>query len=205
MIWRRLLAVDPSLTCSGWALFRVKNDELLGVGKLKSLAPELPLATRLLDLQKKINRTFDKLEVSDNDVLVCEAPTTMRDPGAAFKVEQVRGIFEAVARERGMSVPGRINPRSVHHEIMGLKGKQMKRDLIKRTALCVVNALHTDALTRIGFDCAAANLKRNQDIIDAILLGSLGLSWLRAALLGGHSLENFFDHDRKRSKRRAVA
>ena len=52
-VFKRLLAIDPSLTCSGWALFDIKTKKLLSVGNVKS-KKEGGLSERLLDFQKKI-------------------------------------------------------------------------------------------------------------------------------------------------------
>lgn len=177
-----LLAVDPSLTCSGWALFRVTDQRLLGVGKFKSLPPSISLSRRLADLQERISALLKQFELGANDYLVCEAPTTMRDPRAAFKVEQVRGIFEASARAIGVEVPGRINPRSVHFEILGLKGPQQKRTEVKAAAVSIVGNLFKGDLTRLQFPLEPRALKRHQDIVDAILVGSLAVSWVGSAL-----------------------
>lgn len=171
---RFLLTIDPSLTCSGWALFSVKNNRLLGVGKVRSLSPKFGLASRFSNLQEQIHSLYQQLDVGKNDILVCEAPTTMRDPKAALKVEQVRGIFETLARQRGSLVPGRVNPRTVHFEILGLRGKQMQRLIVKDTARRVATHLYSDALQEIGFEQVDA-LHRHQDVVDALLIGSLVL------------------------------
>src|SRR5689334_2486040 len=125
MPYRYLLSVDPSLTCSGWALFSLRSTALMGVGKIRSLPPSHALPDRLNDLQRKVQAVFDQFQLTEKDILVCEAPTTMKDPSAAIKVEQVRGMFESLARTRRVTVPGRINPRTVHHELLGLKGRQL--------------------------------------------------------------------------------
>lgn len=194
---RRLLAIDPSLTCSGWALFLVKSGKLLGVGKIRSLPPKHPMPMRLGDLQSKIKSVLTDLQLAPNDVLVCEAQTTMRDPRAAFAVEQVRGMFETIARELGVTVPGRINPRSVHYEILGLRGKQLKREIVKATAVSVTKTLYGSSLKKLGFEVHEDELKKHQDVIDAILLGSLGLAKLGSAEHSGISLEKFFSQNRK--------
>lgn len=205
MKMQRLLAVDPSLTCSGWALFDLGNSTLLSVGKLRSLPPTFPLATRLRDLQDKIGTILNGLRLGSNDVLICEAPTTMRDPRAAFKVEQVRCLFEGLGRDRQALVPGRINPRSVQYEVMGLKGKQLQRSIIKETAVFVVQSTHAQELKSFGFDPSLENLRRNQDIVDAILIGRVGISWIESARHGGFTLEDFFHQVRdQRRMRRAV-
>jgi hypothetical protein len=67
--------------------------------------------------------------------MVCEAATTVRDPHNALKVETVRAMFESVARGRLVGVPGRINPRSVQFEVMGLSGKQLPRAEVKDMAI----------------------------------------------------------------------
>ena len=197
------MAIDPSLTCSGWALFSIENGNFAAVGKIKSLSAEVPLADRLKDLQDKIAGTFDQVGLARDDVLICEAPTTMKDPRAAFKVEQVRGIFETLARNRNLTVPGRINPRSVHFEVMGLRGKQLQRATIKDMASRVVHSLFEGPLTDMGFDISPHSLSKHQDIVDAILIGSLGVTWIKAAQVAGGTLESYFE-SRKIQKRRAT-
>ena len=190
---RSLFAVDPSLTCSGWALFDIGSKQLLAVGKLRSLPASEPLPVRLSDVQVKVKKTIKSLPIKQNDVLICEAQTTMRDPRAAFKVEQVRGIFEVVARENGLIVPGRLNPRSVQNEIMGLNGPQRSREEVKEVAVSVTNTLYGAQLENLGFSSEIDNLKKNQDIVDAILVGALGLVRLEAASRTEMSLEEFFE------------
>lgn len=192
MPYNRLFAVDPSLTCSGWALFSVAPSSLLAVGKLKSLPAAVPMSQRLLDLQRRIGAVFDEVQLRPDDVVVCESQTTMRDPRAAFKVEQVRGIFETIARERGAAVPGRLNPRTVQQEVMGLRGKQLRRDVVKRTAVQVVLNVYSEGLKALGFPCTEAGLKKHQDVVDAILIGSLAVDKIRAAEHGRMPLEDIF-------------
>jgi Holliday junction resolvasome RuvABC endonuclease subunit len=197
----KLLAVDPSLTCSGWAVFSIEKKQILGVGKVHSLPSSHPLETRLRHLQEKVTKIFDTLFLSNEDILVCEAPTTMLDPKAAFKVERVRGIFEAVARARGIVITGRINPRTVQYEVMGLQGKQLKRALVKEAAVKTVSILYTKSLESIGFDAKESNLRSNQDIVDAILIGAAALVHVENAHRAGSNIESVFEcskHARKR-------
>lgn len=188
-----LCAVDPSLTCSGWAIFDLKTEKLKAVGKVRSLSAKYSLSDRLLDVQAKIQEVFKACRLKKGDILVCEAPTAMRDPRAAFRVEQVRGIFEAVARQRFVLVPGRINPRSVQREVMGLKGKQLQRERVKETALYVAHALYEDSLKQLGFPATIKLLKKHQDIVDAILVGRLALVRIKAASLSRQPLPKLFD------------
>lgn len=178
---RHIVTVDPSLSSSGWALFALKGGQLLGVGKIRSISSRFSLAARLRDLQVKIKALLSELKLSANDVLICESPTTMRDPKAAIKVEQVRTIFETIARERGVLVPGRINPRTVQEEVMGLSGCQKSRAVVKETALRIVNAVYSAPLKALGFDSSLAHLKKHQDIVDALLLGSLAISKIHSS------------------------
>ncbi len=200
---KRLLAVDPSMTCTGWALFDLESRELIGVGKIRSLPAGKPLACRLLDLQQKFECVLENVKIGRGDLLICEAPTTMRDPRAALMVEQVRGIAETLARARGAQVPGRINPRSVHFEVLGLNGRQLARDIIKEMAAQAAQRIYNQALLRLGFDPGIRNLRRNQDIVDAVLVGGLALSRIHAAQLAKVSLEESFDE--KIFRRRKLA
>mgnify|MGYP002078898693 CR=1 FL=1 len=181
MSYRYLLLVDPSLTCSGWALFALKSGHLKAVGKINSIAAKFPLSVRLQDLQSKISIIYQELNLNSKDIVICESPTTMRDPKAAIKVEQVRSIFETLARGCGMLVPGRINPRSVQNEILGIKGRQIKRSSVKEIAVDVVCKVYGKHLKEIGFPLSKENLKKNQDIVDAILIGSLGVARIFSA------------------------
>lgn len=189
---RHLLAVDPSLTCSGWALFRVIDCAIIGVGNIRSLSTDYVLPDRLKDLQGKILQTLERCDIDEADVVVCEMPTTMRDPLAATKVEQVRAMFEVLSRLRGAQVPGRLNPRSVHHELLGMRGPQRSRALVKAAAVEVARSLFSQQLSTIGFSPTATNLHRNQDIVDALLLGHLAVTRIRSAVLAGARISDLF-------------
>jgi len=190
--YRSLLAVDPSLTCSGWALFSIDDGRIRSVGKVKSDPPSLSMGERLRTLQERIEALIDRLQLGESDIVVCEAATTVKDPHNALKVESVRAIFESVARSRSISVPGRINPRSVHHEVMGLSGKQLPRAEVKLAARRTVEYLYADELAKIGFP--QTSLTKHQDIVDAILLGRLGVMRVRSAADGGLPMETMFAH-----------
>lgn len=189
---RRLIAIDPSLTCSGWALFDICNKKLLGVGKILAKSASFGLAERIADLQRRVADLFASVDLRPPDVLICEAPTTMRDPRAAITVEQVRGIFETVARSSGVEVPGRLNPRSVQFEVMGLRGKQLQRSVVKASAIHAARALYGSELEEIGFSSSEMHLAKNQDIVDALLIGSLALTRLEEARISGRALGDLF-------------
>ena len=197
----RLLAIDPSVTCSGWALFCLGSKNLLGVGRVKSAPSRHPFNIRLEDLQQKISKMLESLKLTSNDVLITEAPTSMKDPDAAIKVEQVRSMFETIARSLGVNVPGRINPRSVQYEVMGLKGKQMSREEVKSHASGTAKIMYEASLKQIGFP-GVDNLSTYQDIVDAILVGHLALSKIEAAKSAGIILEEYLEPERRKGSAR---
>jgi Holliday junction resolvasome RuvABC endonuclease subunit len=197
---RYLMAVDPSLTCSGWALLSIAEGEVLAVGKIKSAPPSVALATRLERLQVAIKKVLTNLALGDVDVLVCEAPTTMKDPHNAIKVEQVRGLFESIGRSQGVVVPGRVNPRSVQFEVMGLKGKQLSRIEVKAAAVRTVEYLYASTLRRLGLATTGEDLKKHQDIVDAMLIGRFAVLRIQGALDARQSLESVFDTQSKQQR-----
>jgi hypothetical protein len=81
---------------------------------------------------------------------------------------------------------------------MGLRGKQLERRVVKETAIFVVQNTHAEDLRCLGFEPAIENLKKHQDIVDAILIGRAGLSWIQTAHRGGLALEEYFDRTGKR-------
>jgi len=196
--YSRLIAVDPSLTCSGWALLELNSERLIGTGKVRSLPPKYALAYRLADLQEKLYRLYDALYLGPTDILICEAPTTMRDPKAALKVEQVRCIFETTARTRRIEVPGRINPRTVHSEVLNMRGAQMSRNIIKETARSVASNLYGKDLLAIGLPATNLELKKHQDIVDAILIGHVSVAKLKQAERTQTDIIQCFLESRKR-------
>jgi Holliday junction resolvasome RuvABC endonuclease subunit len=200
--YRYLFGVDPSLTCSGWALFEVTSGELLSVGKIKGGAPRIPLSSRLGAFQERIGEIYDRIGICEKDIVVCEAPTTMKDPHNAIKVEQVRGIFESLARARGAGVPGRVNPRSVQYEVMGLVGKQAVRAEVKLAAVRTVQHLYQESLSRIGFDTEMPAITKHQDIVDAVLIGRLAVLRAQASVQSGVAIEQLFQGDRSSGSRR---
>lgn len=199
--YHRLLAVDPSLTCSGWALFSIDGKRLLAVGKIKSDPPSYALPFRLVRLQERIAALFDRLQLDERDVLVCEGPTSIKDPHNALKVEHVRSIFEILGRSRAVSVPGRVNPRSVQFEVMGLHGKQIPRKEVKATAIQTVRYLFKQDLERLGLiGDSNCSLQKHQDIVDAILVGRFAMTRFQAAREGCFSLEEMFNQSGKQSR-----
>lgn len=192
MQYNRILAVDPSLTCSGWALFSVSSGVITAVGKVKSLPASSPLGERLEDLQGKIHGIYNKLNIGSEDIVICESPTTMKDPRAALRVEQVRCIFEVLGRNCSASVPGRVNPRTVHRELLGLKGRQLERVEVKSSAVNFIYRTYSKELSKTGFEVTTENLNRHQDIVDAVLIGLVALGKVSSAIQSGISLDEMF-------------
>ena len=196
----KLLAIDPSLTCTGWALFEVESGQLLGVGNIKSISASYPLSKRLVDFQRRVKEVLNSISIKTGDFLVCEAATTMIDPRAIIILEQIRGMFETLAREREVIVPGRINPRSVQFEILGMKGSPISRVKVKDVAVHGVACLYGDALKKLGFDISVKNLKKNQDIVDALLVGRLALTRIQSALQANMPVENIFEEHKRQTR-----
>jgi Holliday junction resolvasome RuvABC endonuclease subunit len=188
--YRSLLAVDPSLTCSGWALLSIADGSISAVGKVKSEPPSVGMAERLRLLQGRIEGLLDRLKLSSQDVMVCEAPTTVKDPHNALKVEHVRSLFEAAARSRSLSVPGRVNPRTVQFEVMGMHGKQLERKEVKAMAVRTATFLYASELQRLGIQLD--DLQKHQDIVDALLLGRVALTRIQSAHNAGLPLADIF-------------
>lgn len=179
-----LLAIDPSLTCSGWALFCVATENLLGFGTLRAPGTKFSMATRLEELQRMSDALLVQLGMQANDFLLCEGPAQLvLNPQSSLKVEQVRSLIESVARSRGLIVPGRLNPRTVQTELLGMRGAQIKREEVKRWARATAERLFGKELAKVP--CNGELLEGGvipQDCIDAILIGVLATARIKSAL-----------------------
>lgn len=205
-----LLVVDPSLKMSGWALFSLENGLPHAVGVLCSQDPEIALSERLTHLQKDVENLFSTLHLQKEDILVCEGPGPLvRNPSSALKIERVRGIFEAMARQRGVLVPGRINPRTVQTELLGMGGKQVSRIVVKESARVVARRLYHDILPPIAERWLSKRHAKKipQDIVDALLIGALTVPRLQRCLQAGIDINIAFlprYHIGRRTPRRRV-
>ncbi len=177
-----LLAVDPSLRVSGWVLFSLADGNPIRAGIITPPGTEMLLARRYDVLQQLIHELFVELNLGEGDCLVCEGPAPLvLDPENAAKVERVRGIFEALARARGVVVPGRINPRTVQTDLLGMRGKQLARKEVKAWAKEVAGRLYGETLGMLAADSFG------QDIIDAALLGTVAVTRVQLATKSGIS------------------
>ena len=181
---RRVLAVDPSLRSSGWALFCLQSQKPMRVGIMRALGTEHHLSRRIADLRNRVLELFSHLELGVEDFLVCEGPAPLvLNPNSSLKLEQVRGVFENVAREKGVSVPGRLNPRTVQVELLGMRGKQLSRNEVKLWARETAKRLFGEQLERLlELEPFIKASKVPQDIIDASLIGSLAVSRISISL-----------------------
>ncbi len=192
----RMLAVDPSLTSSGWALF--EGAKLIGVGHIKTKVG--PIAPRLESIQSSVTELLTKCGLNADSVVVCEDATTMVDPSSALKLEQVRGIFECCARALGATVPGRINPRSVQSALLGMRGSQVKREAVKAAAVEVVRYHYSAMLQQLNFPTSIAHLTKHQDICDAVLVGHMALLRMEEARRLTVPLWEVFEIRRRRAR-----
>ncbi len=180
-MFKKLLAIDPSLRSSGWVLFDVKTEKPLKAGIIGESDSRESMSFRLLSFQKKVDSLYKEIELNARDVLVLEGPAQLvLNPSTSTKVEQIRGIFESLARSRGVFIPGRINPRTLQVELLGMKGKQKERKEVKLMAQNVSNHLYGDTLRKIVTSNTDKKTKIiSQDIVDASLIGALSLSKIR--------------------------
>jgi len=182
--YQKLLAVDPSLTCSGWALFCLNSGRPLAFDIVRPPGTSVELSERYNTLQQQVVALVSMLELSSGDFLVCEGPAPLvKNPESALRVERVRSIFEAVGRMYNLSVIPRLNPRTVQSELLGLKGKQIKRELVKEIARSTAERLFPEELR---------GLKVGQDSIDALLIGALATSKLQIHLRTGVEIASLF-------------
>ena len=189
-----LFAVDPSLSSSGWALFSLADGAPLAAGLLKPPGVSAGMPQRLLELQQSIDALFRRFRMGGGDYLVCEGPAPLvLNPSSAVKVERVRGIFETVARSHSVQVPGRLNPRTLQTELLGMSGKQAARGVVKASARSVaanIFGVHLERIPLYGLKREVQELP--QDIVDALLIGVLAHSRIRTAVQGNRPVEELF-------------
>ena len=77
---------------------------------------------------------------------------------------------------------------------MGLTGKQVPREQIKELAVSIAIRLFGKDFRELGLLQDATDLADHQDIVDAVLVGSLALTKLQAALIGGIGVEQLLEH-----------
>lgn len=182
----KLLAIDPSLTQSGWALFSLDSQSVLSYGVLAGMPASMPLTVRLEDLQKRIKEVFLRFNIGSSDYLICEGPAPISlNPASSIKVEQVRGIFETLGREKGVFVLNRVNPRTLQHELFGISGKQLPRAEVKAIARKTCCSYYPELFRE--------SPKIEQDAVDAILIGTLAKARLLQHLKLGMSLDSLFE------------
>lgn len=183
---KRLLAVDPSLTCTGWAVFDLASQRPTDYSVIRPPGPKENLTDRYDWIQEAVNQIFISLTLGRGDYLICEGPAPLvKNPESALRVERVRSIFEAVGRMHGVKVLSRLNPRTVQSEVLGLRGKQIPRAQVKELA-------HSTALQVFPEINKSTEKKLSQDIVDAILVGMLAVSKVQIHLKTGVELELLF-------------
>lgn len=190
-----LLAIDPSLTATGWVVFTIADAKPRSAGLIAPPGPTMPMSQRLEILQDAVRSLLTNMQFGKGDVLICEGPAPLvKNPLSALKVEQVRGIFESLARENGAAVPGRLNPRTVQTELLGMRGSQVKREEVKHSAREVAKKLFGSQLRSLKLhDVKLSNGDElPQDIIDALLIGCLSVSRVQSAYKTGVSLAELF-------------
>jgi len=183
---KRLLAVDPSLTCTGWAVFDIESQRPTDFSIIRPPGPTEHLTDRYDWLQEEVVKVYTMLGLGRGDFLICEGPAPLvKNPESSLRVERVRSIFEAVGRMQGVKVLTRLNPRTVQSEILGLRGKQMPRAQVKELARSTAFQVFPE-INNLN------QKKLSQDIVDAILVGMLAVSKIQIHLKTGVELELLF-------------
>ncbi|MBL7662257.1 crossover junction endodeoxyribonuclease RuvC [bacterium] len=199
-----LLSVDPSLRSTGWVLFSIETQAPVIAGLIKPTNTQLALASRLNQFQNTVSELLEYLKLNSKDYLVCEGPAPLvLNPQSALKVEHVRGMFETIARARNVCVPGRLNPRSVQSEILGLRGAQINRKQVKAVAKKTCEQLFPN----LNLELVGIKIRKNelpQDIIDALLIGMLACSRIRQAIFSGIEPEASFAERRQNSRSKSA-
>lgn len=199
---KSLLAIDPSLSSTGWALFDLKKQRLAAVGHLSAPRPQksITFETRLALMQEEISHLV-RHTLRSGDLLVCEEAAPLQlNPHTAMKVERVRGIFETLARELGVSVPGRINPRTIHVELLGLRGNQLNRTHVKQIARRAAWQIFSKQLKSLDSNFTESSVV--QDIIDALLVGAVAINRVVLAQRLGVEVSSQFAPKRPRESYR---
>ncbi len=176
----RLFALDPSLTCSGWVLFDLEADCPIAAGTISPPGPSVALSERLRLLQSEATAVMKSVKLSHGDILIAEGPAPLvKNPASSTKVEQVRTMFETLARCFGAEVPGRINPRTVQAELLGLRGAQLPRPQVKKLARDTAKQMFENEILKAS-NCSCFS-KLSQDIVDALLIAALAAPLIRRA------------------------
>lgn len=156
------------------------------------------MTKRLLHLQDTVTEVICGLRMQSGDLLVCEGPAPLvLNPSSALKVERVRGIFESVARAQQLQVLGRINPRTVQTELLGMRGKQLARAEVKTWARQTAERIFGASLDELPlYGARRKGRDLPQDVIDALLIGSVAASRVQLSLTGNIPLDTLFESRR---------
>ena len=148
----RIIGLDPSLVCIGWALLERDMDlRLEWVSSWGTIRPEgETLDEKLHDAADKVGRLFDG---GGADVLAMELPVVYRNPATTIKLGQLLGVIRYVAyrwTERTIEVMpgGRLSA-------LGLP-INLKRPVAKELVRNTVNALYKLHLEPQDHDIADA-------------------------------------------------
>ncbi|MCB0324153.1 MAG: hypothetical protein KDD69_11295, partial [Bdellovibrionales bacterium] len=108
-----------------------------------------------------------------------------------------------VARTQQLVVPGRINPRTVQTELLGMRGKQLSRNEVKQWARETAQKLFGEALAELpihGMRASGRTARQKQvpqDVIDALLIGAVAVARVQLSRSINSSLEAMFESRRQ--------
>ena len=162
----RILAMDPSLSCIGWALMETGEDELRHLEWVSSWGKAEPTGTTFDDKLASAGAIAERvLRGASADILAVEMPVVYRNPQTTIKLAQVVGVVRWAAHhwvDRVIEIQpgGRL-------AALGLPVR-LKRPIAKELVINVVNNLYKRTFTM-----------EDHDIADAVAVGHAALAELR--------------------------
>lgn len=164
----RYLGIDPGLRATGWGLIDVSGARLVHVanGTIKS-SDKLSLAERLVEIEAGLMQV---METYAPDAAAVEQAFVARDPLAALKLGQARGIALLVPARCGVPV-AEYAPNHIKKSVVGAghAGKEQIRMMVEMLLPgCAAASEHAADALAIAI-CHAHSGGANQRIAAALL------------------------------------
>ncbi|MCS6961758.1 MAG: crossover junction endodeoxyribonuclease RuvC [Deltaproteobacteria bacterium] len=175
---QKVLAVDPSSSSLGWAIIDTREIPLdAGVFYYNT---DISISNRVKHIVNEIKHIIDCYNLKRGDYFVVESSAGCINPRTFLILERIRGAGEAVALLNGLTVLGRINPRSIHVNLLGIK-KSLARVFVKSAIRSYVEKQFSAFLKSAEIEV----IPKNQDVFDALLLGYYFVRILKMCNNGG--------------------
>lgn len=161
----KLLAIDPSLSCTGCVLFEDNN--VIKITTIKTKQPKKgQLDTRTISIASAF---FDLLKVVNPDVIAIETQYISFNPGSALKVGEVRGVLQGVYfsycfTNKKPPILIKVHPLEAKNAV-GVSNDIKREESKKAVKDAVLNK----------FPQFKAGTDKVQDVFDAISIGLAGI------------------------------